>query len=124
MRVRNAVRADAVVLAAPRVRVAVAAHRLATSAVPVDPVVPADPKVRVTVAAHRLANSRTGLAGTTGGRHGIRRTTTWRGRFHGAPWGDGLPPWGWPDTAAARVERTVATRVGTAATAHQLLRLR
>ena len=19
----------------------------------------------------------------------------WRGRFHGAPWGDGLPPWGW-----------------------------
>jgi hypothetical protein len=19
----------------------------------------------------------------------------WRGRFHGAPWGDGIPPWGW-----------------------------
>jgi hypothetical protein len=19
----------------------------------------------------------------------------WRGRFHDAPWGDGLPPWGW-----------------------------
>ena len=19
----------------------------------------------------------------------------WRGRFRGAPWGDGLPPWGW-----------------------------
>lgn len=19
----------------------------------------------------------------------------WRGRFHGAPWGDGPPPWGW-----------------------------
>ncbi len=19
----------------------------------------------------------------------------WRGRFHGAPWGDDLPPWGW-----------------------------
>jgi len=19
----------------------------------------------------------------------------WRGRFHGAPWGDNLPPWGW-----------------------------
>ena len=19
----------------------------------------------------------------------------WRGRFHGAPWGDGMPPWGW-----------------------------
>ncbi len=23
------------------------------------------------------------------------RDNDWRGRFHGAPWGDGLPPWGW-----------------------------
>ncbi len=45
-------------------------------------------------AVHHPAIS-TAPAVTIGGRHSDPQDNDWRGRFHGAPWGDGLPPWGW-----------------------------
>ena len=75
---------------------------------------PADPKVRVTAAALRPGDFRgPGDHGGPGGPGGSPQgdfnrpgdhdwrppgnpqDNDWRGRFHGAPWGDGLPPWGW-----------------------------
>ena len=47
----------------------------------------------------------------------------WRGRFHGAPWGDGSAAVGLGRAAAAAVGWTVAGGVGTASAANQLLRL-
>ncbi len=47
----------------------------------------------------------------------------WRGRFHGAPWGDGLPPWGWGAPPPPIWDGPLPADVGAAATADQLLRL-
>ena len=38
-----------------------------------------------------------------GGRPSSPQDNDWRGRFRDAPWGDGLPPWGWGATAGCQV---------------------
>ena len=47
----------------------------------------------------------------------------WRGRFHGAPWGDGLPPWGWGAPPPPPWDGPLPEAWGPPAAADQLLGL-